>query len=376
MYDREEARDFKMERDIYHLLASEGGHQNFLEFYHAGTHPQTHLVLSMFHGKDLFRAHIHPDQPFASLYRIANIADQLLLAGAFLAELDVLHGDLKPANILINPEGEIKVMDFGNSSRLEERLCDYSLCSIDYASPEAVLGIPHGTDADLWSIVVIVYKLVTKKTLFSIEQSHRMRANDLHTQLAECRSAIQETNETIDAAKELGVCLDRERRRELLQKKERYEENRVLFIDRLREEEHKEKELIRQLENMQDYRDQESRKAYVCLHRFFIGKEAPDAYQDRPAYPRSELLRPDWEQLKPDLTENMLIDYPDLGKNEFSEDIDKRIIRILGEVFSGAIRWQDERVEIGELKSSIGRKLAELWSECDRKGFLEYVIVD
>lgn len=369
LYDRHEARDSKTERRVYHLLELGGQHPNFLEFYHEGNSPRSHLVLSMFEGQDLYRAHVQPDSPFASLYRIADIAEQLLSAGKFLKEIQVLHGDLKPANILINREGVIKVMDFGNSHILTEGLCKRGLCSPNYASPESKLGIEHGAEADLWSIAIILYELVTKKNLFSISASHTMRKESLKAQIAECEAEIAEINDTINARHELETCLDRGRRVELLEKKESYLKDPVKFIDRLREAEDQEKELEEELEKMMSYRDLETKRAYLKLHRLFIGKEAPEACQRLPAYPRSP-FKIDWEGLKPDLKANMLIEYPDLGKNGFDLELDKKFLAVIDSVLKGAIRWQAEREEIERISAAVNREMAFLRDECRKLGSL------
>lgn len=79
----------------------------------------------------------------------------------------IVHRDLKPANILVTPQGEPKLLDFGIAAVLtpagttaltaptERRLTP------DYASPEQVQGGPIGTASDVYSLGAILYELIT-----------------------------------------------------------------------------------------------------------------------------------------------------------------------------------------------------------------------
>lgn len=81
----------------------------------------------------------------------------------------IVHRDLKPGNILINADGEPKLLDFGIAQILLPQIAEVDhnqtitlrLLTPDYASPEQVRGEPVTTVADIYSLGVILYEILT-----------------------------------------------------------------------------------------------------------------------------------------------------------------------------------------------------------------------
>jgi serine/threonine protein kinase len=81
----------------------------------------------------------------------------------------VIHRDLKPANIRVTAEGEPKLLDFGIAKLLESKDAQDSAQTLtlqgvmtpEYASPEQVAGGSITTSSDIYSLGVILYKLLT-----------------------------------------------------------------------------------------------------------------------------------------------------------------------------------------------------------------------
>ena len=77
----------------------------------------------------------------------------------------VVHRDLKPANILITADGTPKLLDFGiaklvDDSRKGQDLTFYQAMTPSYASPEQLRGGIITTSSDVWSLGVILYRLL------------------------------------------------------------------------------------------------------------------------------------------------------------------------------------------------------------------------
>ncbi|XP_057293447.1 cyclin-dependent kinase 2-like [Hydractinia symbiolongicarpus] len=94
---------------------------------------------------------------------------QLLSGIAFCHSHRVLHRDLKPQNLLIDTEGNIKLADFGlaRAFGLPVRSYTHEVVTLWYRAPEILLGCKmYSTAVDVWSIGCIFVEMITKKPLF------------------------------------------------------------------------------------------------------------------------------------------------------------------------------------------------------------------
>jgi serine/threonine protein kinase/tetratricopeptide (TPR) repeat protein len=149
--------------------ASSLNHPNICTIYEVGEFGG-HLCLAMelVEGRSL-EAEIPADGlPESSVVRIgAQLADALEHAH----QRGITHRDLKTANVVLTPQGRVKILDFGLAVRTRARL-DTSTTTTDslaasgsvagtvpYMAPEVLRGQPSDARSDLWALGVILYEM-------------------------------------------------------------------------------------------------------------------------------------------------------------------------------------------------------------------------
>jgi serine/threonine protein kinase len=93
-----------------------------------------------------------------------RIAKQVCAGLAAAHEVGVIHRDIKPQNILIEPTGGLKIMDFGIARLTEDRGMTATGTVIgtpDYMSPEQARGLPLDFRSDIYSTGVVLYEVFT-----------------------------------------------------------------------------------------------------------------------------------------------------------------------------------------------------------------------
>lgn len=95
---------------------------------------------------------------------------QLITGVAYCHHHRVLHRDLKPQNLLINREGELKLADFGlaRAFGIPVRSYTHEVVTLWYRAPDVLLGSRHySTPVDMWSIGCIFAEMISGNPLFT-----------------------------------------------------------------------------------------------------------------------------------------------------------------------------------------------------------------
>lgn len=125
-----------------------------------------YIVMEYVRGSDL-KAAIKERGPIKQK-KLAEIGAQACLALSAAHRLDIIHRDIKPQNIMIQPDGNIKVMDFGIAHAKNSVLTQTSsvLGTAHYVSPEQAQGKPLSASSDIYSLGVVLYEAATGKVPF------------------------------------------------------------------------------------------------------------------------------------------------------------------------------------------------------------------
>lgn len=98
-------------------------------------------------------------------HMVARITVQIVAGLDYLHKMGVTHRDVKPANILVDPDGVIKITDFGVSSAVDvPTMTGNTLVGTPwYIAPEMIEGRPYSKSVDIWSLGCTVIELATGK---------------------------------------------------------------------------------------------------------------------------------------------------------------------------------------------------------------------
>ncbi len=123
------------------------------------------------------------------LTRIFSYLDQMAAALDFAHERGIIHRDIKPANLLMTPEKRLMLTDFGlvkiitGGQQTQNPLSETGMPmgTPEYMAPEQVLGGEIDTRADIYSMGVILYQMVTGTVPFKGEMPMKVAIQHLNT---------------------------------------------------------------------------------------------------------------------------------------------------------------------------------------------------
>jgi serine/threonine-protein kinase len=144
-------------------------HPNIVQIFDWGIEDEPYFVMEYIEGNTL--------TSIISKNRTISLSDILFIGAQVSSGLHaahqkgLVHRDIKPGNIMITPDGKVKVTDFGIVS-LQNEESDITktgsiLGTASYISPEQAQGKPVSIESDLYSLGTVLYELITGKAPFS-----------------------------------------------------------------------------------------------------------------------------------------------------------------------------------------------------------------
>lgn len=149
------------------------GHPGVVTVYDAGADgPTRFIVMEFVPGRslaDILREE-HPLNPDRAASIAAAVADALSAAHT----AGIIHRDVKPGNIMVTPDGSVKVLDFGIARALDSKTLTQTatvLGTSAYMSPEQALGQPVDARSDIYSLGCVLYEMLTGEPPFIADVS-------------------------------------------------------------------------------------------------------------------------------------------------------------------------------------------------------------
>lgn len=146
-------------------------HPNIVSIYDVGKDGDTeYIVMEYVEGRNL-KEIIREYAPLSTDQAI-NLARQITGAIQNAHENHIIHRDIKPHNILVTAEGNVKVTDFGIARAVSSATVTHTgdiVGSVHYLSPEQAKGIQSNERSDIYSLGIVLYELLTGKVPYDGE---------------------------------------------------------------------------------------------------------------------------------------------------------------------------------------------------------------
>ena len=166
--------------------ASALNHPNILTVYEIGNFENLRFIATELIKGETLRDRLKGEP--LTLQATLGVALQIAAALNAAHEAGIVHRDIKPENIMIRDDGLVKVLDFGLAKLTEKKTAAVDsesetraqvktspglvMGTVAYMSPEQARGKVVDARSDLWSLGVVVYEMLTKRTPFAGETTN------------------------------------------------------------------------------------------------------------------------------------------------------------------------------------------------------------
>lgn len=178
-------------------------HPNVVSIYDiVESEDSLYLVMEFIEGKDL--KSVIKERGKLSIVEALDIANQVTAGVEVAHNNNIIHCDIKPQNILLTDNNQIKVTDFGIARAVTTStmtITDTIMGSAHYFSPEQAQGKEINTYSDIYSLGVVLYEMITGKVPFKGESPISVALKHIQNEPEEVKSIMpsipQQVNDLI-----------------------------------------------------------------------------------------------------------------------------------------------------------------------------------
>jgi len=166
-------------------------HPNIVQIFDWGESENTYFIVMEYIDGEPLSSIIRTQSPIAA-DQAAAVAADIAKALGYAHRHGVIHRDVKPGNVLITQDGQVKVTDFGIARAIgaDEQVTQTGLVmgTATYFSPEQAQGLEVDGRSDIYSLGVVLYEMVTGRAPFTGETPVAIAYQHVREQPASPRS--------------------------------------------------------------------------------------------------------------------------------------------------------------------------------------------
>jgi len=173
-------------------------HRNVVTIHELGEVEGTpYIVMEFLTGKDL-DAMLKGDVPM-SLAQKLDVVIQLCDGLGYAHEQGIVHRDVKPGNVRVLEDGTVKILDFGIAKFAQSSITQSGMImgTPSYMAPEQIMGKPVDGRADLFSVGVLLYELLSGQKPFTGESPTTVVYQIIHVEPPPVNASVPELPESL-----------------------------------------------------------------------------------------------------------------------------------------------------------------------------------